>query len=39
MMKQKMRVVAYCRVNTKYESQQSGMELQRKHYEEYNKQL
>lgn len=33
----KLRVAAYCRVSTKYESQKSSMELQKKYYEEYIK--
>jgi len=31
----KLRVVAYCRVSTKYESQKSSIELQKSHYENY----
>lgn len=33
----KLRVAAYCRVSTKYESQKSSMELQKMHYENYIK--
>lgn len=28
-----LRVAAYCRVSTKYESQKSSVELQKSHYE------
>ena len=31
----KLRVAAYCRVSTKYESQKSSIELQKSHYENY----
>ena len=31
----KLRVAAYCRVSTKYESQKSRIELQKRHYENY----
>lgn len=31
----KLRVVAYCRVSTKYESQRSSIELQKSHYENF----
>ncbi len=31
----KLRVAAYCRVSTKYESQKSSIELQKRHYENY----
>ena len=31
----KLRVAAYCRVSTKYESQKSSVDLQRTHYEKY----
>lgn len=31
----KLRVVAYCSVSTKYESQKSSIELQKSHYENY----
>lgn len=33
----KLRVVAYCRVSTKYESQKSSIELQKDYYESYIK--
>lgn len=31
----KLRVAAYCRVSTKYESQRSSIELQKAHYEKF----
>ena len=31
----KLRVAAYCRVSTKYESQKSSIELQKAHYEKF----
>ena len=34
---ERMRVAAYCRVSTKYESQRSSIELQKSYYEEYIK--
>ena len=33
----KLRVAAYCRVSTKYESQRSSIEIQKRYYEEYIK--
>ena len=33
----KLRVAAYCRVSTKYESQKSSIELQKDYYEGYIK--
>ena len=33
----KLRVAAYCRVSTKYESQKSSIELQKEYYESYIK--
>ncbi len=33
----KLRVAAYCRVSTKYESQKSSIELQKDYYESYIK--
>ena len=33
----RLRVAAYCRVSTKYESQRSSIELQKSYYEEYIK--